>query len=106
MKLTFKIAALLLVLTTVLPIFFACSYGGNREESSSLGETNTAENTTGYVPEETFLPEAEQKGVVTAPEEGAKVYNIIFSLATVPPVLAALDSIASGYEHLWFRMYS
>ena len=28
MKLTFKIAALLLVLTTVLPIFFACSYGG------------------------------------------------------------------------------
>jgi hypothetical protein len=98
MKLTFKIAALLLVLTTVLPIFFACSYGGKQEESSSLGEKSTAENTTEYVPEETFLPDAEQKGVVTAPEEGAKIYNIIFSLATVPPVLAALDSIASGYE--------
>lgn len=26
------------------------------------------------------------------------VYNVIFALATVPPVLAALDSIANGYE--------
>ncbi len=98
MKLTFKIAALLLVLTTVIPIFFACGYGGKQEESSSFGEITTEDNTTSYVPEETFLPDAEQKGVVTAPEEGAKIYNIIFSLATVPPVLAALDSIASGYE--------
>ena len=98
MKLTFKIAALLLVLTTVLPIFFACR-GANKQDDITEGDTLTTEEHTFYhIPEETFLPDAEQKGVVTAPEDGAKVYNIIFALATVPPVLASLDSIASGYE--------
>lgn len=93
MKLSVKIAALLLIATMLLPIFFACKNGG--------GDNNTVNNeyeqTTEEVPEESFIPESE-KGVVTAPEEGAKVYNIIFTLATVPPVLAALDSISSGYE--------
>ncbi len=33
------------------------------------------------------------------PDVGERtVYNVIFALATVPPVLAALDSIANGYE--------
>ncbi len=34
----------------------------------------------------------------TSPDENDTVYNIVFALATIPPVLAALDSIESGYE--------
>ncbi len=30
-------------------------------------------------------------------QEGGEHYNIVFTLATIPPVLAALDSIQSGY---------
>lgn len=98
MKITFKIAALLLVLTTIIPIFFACGNDAVREESGRYDSETTAPDTSSHIPAETFLPDAEQKGVVTAPEQDAKIYNIIFSLATVPPVLAALDSIAGGYE--------
>ncbi len=94
MKLTVKIAALLLVLTTVIPILFACRNNG---EKNTNNENEAIENTTLATPEESYLPEAE-KGVVTAPAPDAKIYNIIFALATVPPVLAALDSISSGYE--------
>ena len=42
-------------------------------------------------PTETAAP------VATAPSE-TKTYNIIFTLATIPPVLAALDAIESGNE--------
>lgn len=91
MKLSVKIAALLLCLTMLLPVFFACKKDG--------GDNNNkfTERTSEEIPEQTFVPDSE-KGVVTAPEQDAKIYNIIFALATVPPVLAALDSIASGYE--------
>ncbi len=98
MKLSFKIAAILLALTMLLPIFFACKNDGGNEESSHLEGSEATEQTSEQIPEETFVPDAEQKGVVTAPEEGAKIYNIIFALATVPPVLSALDAIESGYE--------
>ncbi len=94
MKLTVKIAAILLVLTTVIPILFACR---NDADKNTNNEEDKVENTALQLPEESYMPEAE-KGVVTAPESDAKVYNIIFALATVPPVLAALDSIDSGYE--------
>ncbi len=94
MKLTVKIAALLLALTTVVPILFACRNDGDKDINN---ENEIIENTLPGLPEESYLPEAE-KGVVTAPAPDAKVYNIIFALATVPPVLAALDSIDSGYE--------
>ncbi len=94
MKLTVKIAALLLVLTTVIPIFFACR---NDSDKNMNNENDKIENTVIQLSEESYQPEAE-KGVVTAPAPDAKVYNIIFSLATIPPVLAALDAINSGYE--------
>ena len=94
MKLTVKIAALLLALTTVVPILFACRNNGDKNTNN---ENEVIENTALPLPEESYLPEAE-KGVVTAPAHDAKIYNIIFALATVPPVLAALDSIGSGYE--------
>ena len=63
----------------------------------TYNEKENIENTIFPLSEESYLPEAE-KGVVTAPAHDAKIYNIIFALATVPPVLAALDSIGSGYE--------
>lgn len=98
MKLSFKIAAIMLALTMLLPIFFACKNNGTDAESSLPEGSDAPDMTTEPVPEETFVPDSEQKGIVTAPEEGAKIYNIIFALATVPPVLSALDSISSGYE--------
>lgn len=96
MKITVKIAAILLALTMIVPIFFACKNDGNDTE---IPETTEGGDVTSELPgDDTSAPGSEQKGVVTAPAEGAKIYNIIFSLATVPPVLAALDAISSGYE--------
>lgn len=92
MRSTFKIAAIMLIATMLLPVFFACG-GSGKHTGVSDAERSTEQST-----EQTLSPEAEQKGTVTAPEEGARIYNIIFALATVPPVLAALDSIESGYE--------
>lgn len=92
MRLSVKIAALLLCLTMLLPVFFAC-----KKDSSGDDNNKYTEHTTEDISEQTFVPEGE-KGVVTAPESDAKIYNIIFALATVPPVLAALDSIGNGYE--------
>ena len=94
MRLTVKIAALLLALTTVVPILFACRNDGDKNINN---EKENIENTIFTLSEESYLPEAE-KGVLTAPAPDAKIYNIIFALATVPPVLAALDAIGSGYE--------
>ena len=37
-------------------------------------------------------------GAPEIPENKTVYYNIIFALATIPPVLAALESIESGYE--------
>ncbi len=94
MKLSVKIAALMIALTMIVPIFFACkNIGSGKDNNNTIDNETTVLSDT----EEQFLPEAE-KGVVTAPEAGAKIYNIIFTLATVPPVLAALDAIGSGHE--------
>ncbi|MBE5747938.1 MAG: hypothetical protein E7352_07190 [Clostridiales bacterium] len=38
------------------------------------------------------------KGVYYPPETEKTNYNVIFALATIPPVLAAMDCIDSGYE--------
>lgn len=85
MKLSIKLTALLLALMMILPAFAACKTGDT--------EGTTEENTTQEVTVAP-LPDPDR----TEPAEGAKIYSIIFALATVPPVLAALDSIANGYE--------
>ena len=95
MKLSVKIAALMIAITLIVPIFFACRNIGGEDKNQINNSKN--EVTTSAKISEYYMPEAE-KGVVTAPEDGAKIYNIIFALATVPPVLAALDAIESGYE--------
>ncbi len=98
MKKVYKIIAFLLALTMLLPVIIACrkdtpeeTLPGTESETDALTEPDES---TG----DTFIPDPNKKGVVTAPEKDAKIYNIIFALATVPPVLAALDSISGGYE--------
>ncbi len=44
----------------------------------------------------TTPPEVTTEPITPAPED--KVYNIVFALATIPPVLAALDCIDNGHE--------
>lgn len=95
MKLSVKIAALMIAITLIVPIFFACRNIGG-EDKNQIDNSNDEVTTASEIAEQ-YLPEAE-RGVVTAPEDGAKIYNIIFALATVPPVLAALDAIESGHE--------
>ena len=92
MKLSVKITALLLALLMVLPGFAACKSGDTEETTEESTEESTLDDvTTGPITDDPDVS-------ATAPADGAKVYSIIFALATVPPVLAALDSIANGYE--------
>lgn len=90
MRPSLRIAVLLLAVSMLLPIFFACKREGVSSNISS-------EQVTEELPEETFSAEM-AKGTSTAPEAGAKIYNVIFTLATLPPVLAALDAISNGGE--------
>jgi len=57
---------------------------------TNTGTTNTSQNTSNTVLSTTVPPEV--------PDNKTVYYNIIFALATIPPVLAALESIESGYE--------
>ncbi|MGM9643099.1 MAG: hypothetical protein ACI3XI_07800 [Eubacteriales bacterium] len=92
MKKTIKIMAFLLVLAMLIPCVLACR---SDEPPVTGGGTSSPNNTSDDGSEPLTPPELSP--IVTAPEEGDKIYNIIFALATVPPVLAALDCIASGY---------
>ncbi len=75
--LAFFLAAIMLCLA-------ACG-GGQSATSGSTATTPTTSTTSTTVSAE-------------IPNTKTTCYNIIFALATIPPVLAALDSIANGYE--------
>ena len=83
MKSCKKIIAFLLLCSFVISILTSCTTG-NGEVTTTLPEIETEP--------------VETRPSLTAPAEGDKVYNIIYALATIPPVLAALESIGSGYE--------
>lgn len=75
------LAVIMLCMTACAPV------GGNT--STTAPETTVPETTV----EATSVPET------TAPVvKNENTYNIIFAMATIPPVLAALDSIDNGYE--------
>lgn len=75
------LAAIMLCMTACAPA------GGNN--STTAPETTVPTTTV----EATTVPET------TAPAaQNENTYNVIFALATIPPVLAALDAIDSGYE--------
>lgn len=84
MQKSLKTLSILLVLVMLLQALVAC----NPEEGTGASTTGSDTNSdiTDAVPE------------TTAPAAGDTLYNIIFALATIPPVLAALDCIDSGNE--------
>ncbi len=83
-KLTKLIALLLAVLTVLLT---ACQL--NPPEDPTESSDNTTEELSEITRPEIVVPPAGHEG---------PVYNIIFALASIPPVMAALHSIESGYE--------
>lgn len=80
-----RIIAFLLLCSFIFSALTSC-IGGNGEVTTEPKESDT----------EPIITEPET--VVTSPGKDDKIYNIIFALATIPPVLAALDSISNGYE--------
>lgn len=82
LALTLAVLMLLTTACTTTPVDPA-------DTSDTSTETGTPDGTT-----------SETVGETTSQTDiaGRKQYNIIFALATVPPVLASLDAIASGHE--------
>ncbi|MBQ8404713.1 MAG: hypothetical protein IJX55_09900 [Clostridia bacterium] len=66
-------------LVCFLAALILCTSACGRQPNATSGSTST-----------TAAPQI--------PNNKTTCYNIIFALATIPPVLAALDSIANGYE--------
>ncbi len=89
MKRFIKIIAFLLVIAMLIPAALACRRNDPPVNGTTEPNGTSAEDTG------TKLPASEPNA--TAPKEGDKIYNIIFALATVPPVLAALECISNGY---------
>lgn len=91
MKAYVKFLAFFLALLMIGMTAVACG------DSGSEGETETI-RIQGIIPSGTADPN-ETDAPYSPNEEAADVnYNIIFALATVPPVLASMDAIDSGYE--------
>ena len=78
--------ALALTLAAVMLFICAACAPNATTQTTQTNSTTAAQNTTST----TAKPEV--------PENKTVCYNIIFALATIPPVMAALESIASGYE--------
>lgn len=91
MKKTLKIIAFLLTIAILVPSVLACRNDGHPSTGGGASSTNDTSD------DGSDITTPQQTPTVTAPEQGDKIYNVIFALATVPPVLAALDCIASGY---------
>lgn len=75
------------ILALMMLCFIACT-------NTTLPPEGTTPPKEPTPPEE---PTFENTVVPTKPESGDTVYNIVFALATIPPVLAALDCIGSGH---------
>ena len=78
MKKSAKITSLLLSLLFCGAIGMTACDKPSKEDSVSQSSEEVSSESSAYVPEQT--------------------YNVIFALATIPPVLAAMDCIDNGYE--------
>ncbi len=85
-----KILSLLLLICILMSNFVGCI---KKKGNGVTEDTTTTEDTETDIPAET-----DSVNIKTEPAEGDTVYNIIFALATIPPVLSALDCIENGYE--------
>ena len=92
MKAYVKFLALILALLMIG--MTACTDTGDPQNTEQPTDTSvdTDAETSDGTDEETETAEPQPDG------EHDSVYNIIFALATVPPVLASLDAIANGHE--------
>ena len=87
-----KIQSIIAVLLAVIMVFSAVSCTNNQNPAETSAEettpnvesTPTSESTPESTPDSTVNPEV-------------KTYNVIFALATIPPVLSALEAIQNGY---------
>ncbi len=88
MKLT-KILSVILLFSMLMAALAGCTTDGSDEQTKRPTSST----------DEPDLPViTDSKAEVITPKEGDTVYNIIYALATVPPVLAALDCLANGHE--------
>ncbi len=83
-----KILSLLLLISMLLTASVSCTDKGQNSENETQDFAKVTDKPV----------VTDSKPEVVTPKEGDTVYNIIYALATVPPVLAALDCIASGNE--------
>ena len=83
MKRSAKITSLLLALMLGGAFGFTACVDGGSSESVGTGESETT---------------SEESTQDSTGETQAQTYNVIFALATIPPVLAAMDCIDNGYE--------
>ncbi len=94
MKAYVKFLALILALLMVG--MTACTGTGDPKETEQ--PTDTTVETSGETNGETNDETETEAGTDQPTPTDEVTYNIIFALATVPPVLASLDAINSGYE--------
>ncbi len=83
-----------ILLATLILLASGC---GTADVSGSQTDETTDAVTEEPITDEP-TPNAPTTDRVVEIPEGATVYNVIFALATIPPVLAALDCIDNGYE--------
>ncbi len=89
-----RILSILLLISMLLMSLAGCAGGNGQHESTSGAPNATTDDP--LLTDEPIVTDSEPN--VVTPEEGDKVINVIFALATVPPVLAALDAIQNGRE--------
>lgn len=90
MELKLKLKRLLALMLACLMLFAAAC----DKKPNTPSETDETDNK-----DTTGTGDSESTEDTLPPDVGDRtVYNVIFALATVPPVLAALDAIENGYE--------
>lgn len=88
-----KLASLILALVMLLPTVVSCTRNGNGNDT-----TTEAPDVTTTAPSDNTTKDPSNTTEQNPPEDEEVCYNIIFALATIPPVMGALESIANGYE--------
>ncbi|MBO5415259.1 MAG: hypothetical protein J6A83_01355 [Clostridia bacterium] len=92
-----KALKVIIALTLALLMLFMTACAGNTPDDGDA-TTEATQATTAPKDDDDGANKGAPAPTPTRPDEGDTVYNIIFALATIPPVLSALDSIANGHE--------
>ncbi|MBQ7384594.1 MAG: hypothetical protein IJV72_07395 [Clostridia bacterium] len=93
-----KALKVIVALTLALLMLFMTACAGNTPDDGDATTEATQATTAPKDDDDDGANKGAPAPTPTRPDEGDTVYNIIFALATIPPVLSALDSIANGHE--------